>query len=49
MASLHFNYYNYYYYYCCYYYHYHYYVELSTGFFPAEKYPVTSHPETSDF
>ena len=24
-------------------------VELSTGFFPGEKYPVKSHPETSDF
>ena len=26
-----------------------YYVEFSTGIFPGEKYPVKSHPETSDF
>ena len=32
----------------CYYYYY-YYVEFSTGIFPGEKYPVKSHPETSDF
>ena len=31
------------------YYHYYYYVELRIGFFPGEKYPVKSHPETSDF
>ena len=30
----------------CYYY---YYVKFSTGIFPGEKYPVKSHPETSDF
>ena len=27
---------------------YYYYVEFSTGIFPAEKYPVKSHPESSD-
>ena len=32
-----------------YYYYYYYYVELSTGFFLGEKYPVESHPETLDF
>ena len=32
-----------------YYYFNHYYVELSTRFFPGEKYPIKSHPETSDF
>ena len=26
-----------------------YYVKFSTGIFPGEKYPVKSHPETSDF
>ena len=29
--------------------HYFYYVKFSTGIFPGEKYPVKSHPETSDF
>ena len=29
--------------------HYYYYVKFSTGIFPGEKYPVKSHPETSDF
>ena len=36
-----------------YHYHYHYYkyyyVKFSTGIFPREKYPVKSHPKTSDF
>ena len=31
------------------YYYYYYYVEFSTGIFPGEKYPVKSHPKTSDF
>ena len=32
-----------------YYYYYYYYLKFSTGIFPGEKYPVKSHPETSDF
>ena len=32
-----------------YYYYYYYDVKFSTGIFPGEKYPVKSHPETSDF
>ena len=51
--------YHYYYHYHYYYYYYYYYddddddddddVKLSTGIFPGEKYPVKSHPGTSDF